>query len=320
VTSMEEDCGDAQPAEAAPADGQGSRFISRISGGNIGQLFNISSVGTLNLYTPQTDTDISRNDGDLECGPFEPQTVYVAPGLFLMGEDAGPGVQDHEGPRLSIAVKAYRIGRYPVTNRQYLEFVQSTRAPTPSALGWVLARVGQMPPQGSENLPVVGVTWDDAVTYCQWLATETKRGYRLPTEAEWEKAARGTDGRRFPWGDLFEASHCNSIESGLEERTPVGAYSPAGDSPFACSDAAGNVWEWTSTMWGLERLHPQFGPPYRADDGRERLQPIRPFREFRVCRGGSYRESAERVACAARDRRQANMRNSDCGFRIAMDM
>src|SRR5205823_350847 len=118
-----------------------------------------------------------------------------------------------------------------------------------------------------------------------------------------EKAARGADGRRYPWGDGFDAARCNSAEAGNGGTTTGDAHSPNGDSIHGCADMVGNVWEWTSTIWGLERSRPQFGPPYRTDDGRDALEPSTPFRELRVCRGGSYRDTAERVTCYARGRR-----------------
>ena len=304
-----------------------------VSGGQIEQLVNIATAGELNLSGPvilnvygsaplhqSATAEAVDATGSLSRAAFEPETVYVAGGAFLMGSDGGDGVYEYEQPRYSITLPAYRMARYPTTNAQYLEFVRRTRAAVPAEMGWQLASVGQEPPPGQAEHPVVGVSWDEAVDYCRWLREVTTRPYRLPSEAEWEAAARGTDGRRYPWGDAFDAADCNAIEAGIGATTAVGAYAPRGDSVYGCNDMAGNIWEWTSTIWGVDRLHAQFGPPYRTDDGRDSLQPSLPYRELRICRGGSYRERGDRVACTARNRQSASSRDPARGFRVAMEV
>jgi formylglycine-generating enzyme required for sulfatase activity len=116
--------------------------------------------------------------------------------------------------------------------------------------------------------PVVGVSWYEAVAYCRWLtealqaagALDESEVVRLPTEAEWEKAARGEHARRWPWGDDFDPAWAITGESGLRRTTPVGKYSPAGDSPYGAADIAGNVWEWCSSLYR--------DYPFDSDDGR----------------------------------------------------
>ena len=103
---------------------------------------------------------------------------------------------------------------------------------------------GKAPPDELRDHPVVYVSWRDCVAYAEWA------GVRLLTEQEWEKAARGIDGRVYPWGDEFDSARCNTYESGIGATTPVGRYSPGGDSPCGCADMAGNVWEWTASNVG----------------------------------------------------------------------
>jgi formylglycine-generating enzyme required for sulfatase activity len=131
--------------------------------------------------------------------------------------------------------------------------------------------------------PVVGVNWFEATAYCRWLSTVTGREYRLPTEAEWEKAARGGDGRAYPWGDRFDPGRCNSVESHIFTTTPVGLY-PAGVSPYGLFDAAGNTWEWTADWY---QAYPGGEADASADFGER----------FRAVRGGSWNDARGRARC-----------------------
>ncbi|MCP5037471.1 MAG: formylglycine-generating enzyme family protein, partial [Rhodobacteraceae bacterium] len=132
--------------------------------------------------------------------------------------------------------------------------------------------------------PVVGITWFEARAYCAWLSAQTGDLYRLPTEVEWEAAAGGMAGRPYAWGDTYDAANCNTFETHIRATTPVGVF-PAGNTPEGIADLSGNVWEWTSTIWGSDLQTPEFPYPYRTDDGREDDQngDVR-----RVVRGGSW--------------------------------
>jgi formylglycine-generating enzyme required for sulfatase activity len=133
----------------------------------------------------------------------------------------------------------------------------------------------QCNPWGQKNHPVVSVSWEDALVSCAWLSEETGRRFRLPTEAEWEKAARGTDGPTYPWGDEPPAESLCSFGGKAGDTNPIGRYSPQGDSPYGCADMLGSVWQWCRSLYKHY--------PYRAGDGREDLQTD----GLRVLRGGA---------------------------------
>ena len=148
------------------------------------------------------------------------------------------------------------------------------------------------------------VNWHDAMAFCAWAGQVSGAIVRLPTAAEWQKAARGPDGRPYPWGKgpLPGPHLCNSLPEGLRSAgvdagttTPVGSFSPLGDSPYGCSDMLGNVWEWTSTATRDEEGRLLFGHPYRTDDGREDPG----GRRSRLLMGGSYRSSLAWLSCMA---------------------
>jgi formylglycine-generating enzyme required for sulfatase activity len=232
-------------------------------------------------------------------GAAEPQTVIIPPGEFIMGGDDSYAHSD-ERPRHKLVLPEYAVGRYPVTNFEYRAFIRDTGYNPPSY--WENGDY----PEELGDYPVVYVRWHDALAYCAWLSQKTGKSYRLPTEAEWEKAARGIDERLWPWGQDWGAAKCNSKESGLGRSTPVGQYSPQGDSPYRVADMAGNVWEWCSSLYAPY--------PYKLDDGREDLKPD----GDRVLRGGSFSSDPRLVRCSCRYGHLPNSRGGTIGFRVAV--
>ncbi len=234
------------------------------------------------------------------------ELVKVSAGKFIMGSsDTDEDARDWEKPQHIVEIPYdYWIGRFPVTNAQYNEFVQAQGIEHP-VKNWQ---------RKFEDHPVTRVTWYDALAYCRWLTPRIweQAGedfiIRLPSEAEWEKAARGTSGNRYPWGDTWDPKKCNSEESGIGDTTPVGQFSPEGDSPYGCADMAGNVWEWTGSLYKPY--------PYDPADGSEDLGTPDDVR--RVLRGGAFHYDQNPVRTAARDWLDPDGRDWDVGFRVVL--
>jgi len=213
--------------------------------------------------TPQGERRVNPKDGK--------EYVRIPAGEFLYGD-----------AKEKKTLPEYWIARTPVTNAEYARFVTETRREPPEHWN------GKTPPKEIADHPVVNVTWEDAVAYAEWA------GGRLPTEEEWEKAARGTDGCEYPWGGTFDKDKCNSEESGINGTTPVGKYSPDGDSPYGVADMAGNVWEWTASEFDKE--------------GR------------RVVRGGAFSSVSKVVRCAFRYWHGPDGRGRNQGFRVVLSL
>jgi len=223
--------------------------------------------------------------------------VYIPASTFLMGSEKGE--RDERDPHL-VQLPGYYIGIHEVTNEEYKAFVEGTNRRPPAA--WKDERLA-LPGQ-----PVVGISWEDAHAYAQW------RGFRLPSEAEWERAARGTDGRTYPWGEAppLEGSEfrCNlwGGEDGFEMTSPVGSF-PSGASPEGCMDMAGNVWEWVNSLY-----RPY---PFDPTDGREN----RHEKGDRCVRGGCWVHSMVVLfRCSARNSlspKTEGIKHPYLGFRCA---
>jgi formylglycine-generating enzyme required for sulfatase activity len=207
-----------------------------------------------------------------------------------------------EQPQHVYHLKTFAIAKIPVTNIEYYAFIWTTGYRVPRE--WI----GFHFPEGQDNHPVVGVSKQDADAYLEWMNSQLNSKYRLPSEAEWESAARGGDTRLYPWGEEFDPWRCNTVESGKRGTTDVGAYSPSGDSPFGVVDMAGNVWEWTRSL---------FKPfPYNPKDGREDPKGDGKF----VIRGGSWYYSHKLARATCRESTMQNFTSPALGFRLATDL
>jgi len=224
--------------------------------------------------SPQKDTD----EGWVDVLSVPPGMVGIPTGEFTMGCDMAKPTEycyDDELPKHTVFLDAYAIDIHEVTTAQFALCVADGYCEAPPARS--KTRTSYYGNSAFADYPVILVSWEDAIDYCTWA------GKRLPTEAEWEKAARGTDGRIYPWGDEWDAKRCNTYEGGRRDTTPVGRYSPQGDSLYGCVDMAGNVWEWTRSVYK--------GYPYDPEDGREDPK----AEGNRALRGGSWLNN-ERIA------------------------
>ncbi len=251
--------------------------------------------------------DVIRSKGEAPSDYW----IEIPAGKFVMGSDKG---EDRERPQHTIDIPyAYKIARYPVTNAEFAKFVNTTKYKTTAeeANGefiWLHPRGAKSNIEGLDDHPVVQVSWRDAIAYCEWLQKNLKDlqglAVRLPTEAEWEKAARGEYGKEYPWGDEFDKTKCNTEESGIGGTTPVGKFSPQGDSPYGVADMAGNVWEWCQSKYKIY--------PYDAKDGREDLKGD----DTRALRGSAFNIVRKSARCAYRSRGVPDVSYWDYGFRV----
>jgi toxoflavin biosynthesis protein ToxD len=214
--------------------------------------------------------------------------------VALRHADTGVPVEWYrkEAPRTEIRLPAFRIARTQVTVGQWTLFAEADGRPVP---------------QAPADHPVIGITWDAATAYSRWLGEQLGRPeVRLPTEDEWERAARGDDGREFPWGGQYRTGLANLVDLGVGTTTPVGSF-PAGASPFGVLDMAGNADEWTST-----RYAPYPGAPAGVPDIEDwAFDP-------HITRGGSFRHDRDLARCARRHGAyEQDLAAIGVGFRLA---
>lgn len=240
-----------------------------------------------------------------------PDRIVVPAGPFTMGRDNGP---EDERPAHTIVLPAFLMDRLPVTNGEFARFLNATgiRAPDghkrydeEDADARIHQRNGHwLADAGFADHPAVEVSWIGARDFCRW------RGARLPTEAEWEKAARGTDGRLYPWGNALPDPARARFGAAFNATAAVSAHA-AGASPYGALDMAGNAWEWVSSAY---RAY-----PFRNDDGRENPDPG----PLRATRGGGHDSPADEITATQRGRllsRNPRAGHHNIAFRCAADL
>jgi formylglycine-generating enzyme required for sulfatase activity len=241
------------------------------------------------LLTGSLTLSCGNGDTSPPAGLDLDEMVFVPAGEFIMGSD----LHWKEDPPHTEYTDAYWIDKYEVTVSEYLKFIEATGHRAPKY--WF--RNDGKPNPKSMLLPVVYVDYFDACAYCEW------EGKRLPTEAEWEKAARGTDGRDYPWGDTWDPEYANTWEKGAHRRTPVYDY-PEGASPYGALNMGGNVWEWTSSwLTSYEGSQTEFD--FTDSD--------------MVLKGGSWLDFADSTRPARRHEFTPTVRYNTVGFRCVKD-
>lgn len=255
--------------------------------------------------------------------------IYIPDGKFLLGSNRKQDTSafPNEAEQHECDIPEYFISRAPITVAQFEAFIQATGYQTTAErrgfchLSWWGEKQAaglnwRIPPTPPDH-PVTRVSWIDATEFCVWASKVTGHVVRLPSEAEWEKAARGTDGRLYPWGNTHpDSKYCNFGYStnrttpGLMTAgttTPVGSYSPMGDSPFGCVDMAGNVWEWTNSLYKPY--------PYKHNTN---TQDALDDKHNRVVRGGAFFSQAKYLRVATRREMEPNRAFHGIGFRVVV--
>jgi formylglycine-generating enzyme required for sulfatase activity len=244
--------------------------------------------------SPSDATQVADQEKQTGARPTSGEMVTIPAGSFIMGTNQR---LPDEGPEHTVTLKEYRIDRYEVANAQYKRFVDATRRQPPDY--WKNGRY----PKGKSRHPVTYVSWYDATAYCHW------DGKRLPTDEEWEKAARGPHGRTFPWGDEFDKHKANVPALGIGDTTPVGSFE-TGKSYYGLYDMSGNVWEWTGSWY----------KPYPGN-----RHPTENYGEkYRVLKGGSWFDcSFYKCGISAPSYNRSffipETKNASFGFRCAKD-
>ena len=245
------------------------------------------------VWYSKSQANATRDPGtttDLSNAPPPPKMQFVKGGTFPMGRDDAADAE--EGPAHSVAVDSFYLDRVPTTNGDYSHYLDTTHRKAPS--DWIN---GSYAP-GQAEWPVVNVSWQEAQDYCR------VGGKRLPTEKEWEYAARGSDGRLYPWGNFFDGALTNSLARGVGHAIAVGS-NPSNASPFGVLDMSGNVFQWCEDDY---RAYPGRKPGFKIED------------DARVIRGGSFMADRNHVTATTRNLERAISQKSTIGFRCAMSV
>ncbi len=304
-----------------------ANWIFNLAAGLLLSALSVTAISVLPVWLDSTNRELVQIRRLAEAGDprlprmLDERMVTGPAGTFLMGSEAG---QSNEHPQRTVYLDAYQIDRYEVTNLQYQQFVAATQARAPRY--WSDGRY----PAGLADAPVVGVSWEESAAYCEWA------GERLPTEAEWEKACRGTDGRTYPWGDDWDASRANVGRPFTEARAgvwdeawtfltvkprsstmpslrPIGTY-PSGASPFGVMDMVGNAAEWVADWynWSDYSALPDRNPQGSGPQWNHSLRGSSWYLPY-----GDLLEAQDRSRCSRRDASHAGDSDARLGFRCA---
>lgn len=302
---------------------RGHRIVDHLEGDTELQIIALGQVAAsaqtqLIIGHPPTQGDIVqlKQDGCSKLFSYEPDMVFISKGVIEIGSIDG---ETNEQPISTVDLAGFYIAVTEVTNAQYRPFVEENI---------IEPKYWHDPIYNTDQQPVVGVSWYEAMAYANWLAQKTGRKYRLPSEAEWERAACGNPKRQYPWGNNWDGHLANfadltltqakgkinwrqivtwantSIRDGYAHTAPVGSY-PKGATPEGIFDLSGNVWEWTSTLYS--------DYPYRLDDGRDSHD----LKGERIIRGGGWASPMEDLRCTYRSYAQQNKQIYHLGFRLA---
>ncbi len=259
------------------------------------------------------------------------ELILIPAGSFKMGDNFNEG-ETRERPVHTVELDAFYLGKYEVTNAQWRRFRDDAGyddakhwpggrpVPKDQVPYWTQANNHGGGTPGSDNYPVIGVNWDAAVAFCNWVSAKTGKKYRLPTEAEWEKAARGTEQRRYPWGNTFDPSYANAVGSQpFDTVRPVGFFdgsqrgelkTHSGASPYGVQDMAGNVMEWCADWYSRDyySVSPKKNPKGPASGA------------YRVARGGAFFFEPVDLRSAARSAAWPSFQGHRMiGFRVARE-
>jgi formylglycine-generating enzyme required for sulfatase activity len=252
----------------------------------------------------------NRDAGERLAEALDSDMVHVPEGEFIMGCDCA---DVDERPQRPVHLDAFEIDRYEVTNIQYQRLLRGSGRDGPRRWAGRYLHLdsdrspdwrGDEYPSGEAMYPAAGITWEEATEYCAWV------GKRLPTEAEWEKAARGTDERAYPWGSTWDPDRANTLDQRLSYPAPVGAYA-SGASPYGAMDMAGNVWEWASDLY--DRRY------YSWANDSNPSGPTSGTGE-RILRGGAWDSSPDQTRTSYRNATHFFGPNFRVGFRCARSL
>jgi len=269
----------------------------------------VTILGVTGTYTapatpPPATTAATPSTGTfrdtLQDGSSGPEMVVIPAGTFKMGDIQGGGGSD-EQPVHDVTVARFAMGKYEVTFAEYDQFAEATGRSKPDDYGW-----------GRGNRPVIYVSWDDVTAYAEWLTQQTGYQYRLPTEAEWEYAARGGTQTKYWWGNEVGTNNanCSSDQCGdsFQYTSPVGSFAA---NPFGLHDTAGNLWEWTCS---------EYENPYNGKEKQCLSKNYTNIDILFVLRGGSWFGDAMWMSSSIRDRGQRAYRIRNCGARLARSL